>query len=140
MQTTWTYPARFERLTGEIVVRFPDFPEALTGAATIEEARTLAADALAEVVLQYLADGRPIPAPRKASKGEEAIALDPLTAGRAAVAQRMADQHVSKVTLAKLMNRDEKVVRRIVGGAGGVTMENVTSALKVLGVTPALVA
>jgi antitoxin HicB len=138
MQTTWSYPAVFQRLDDEVIVRFPDIPEALTGAATLEEARVLAADALEEAVLAYLADGRPVPAPRKAAKGEEAVILDPLTAGRAAVANLMAAQHVSKVALAARMRRDEKVVRRIVGGAGGVTMENVTAALKALGAKPAL--
>jgi antitoxin HicB len=138
MQTTWSYPAVFQRLDDEVIVRFPDVPEALTGASTLEEARALAADALEEAVLAYLAEGRAVPAPRKAAKGEEAVILDPLTAGRAAVANLMAAQHVSKVALASRMRRDEKVVRRIVGGAGGVTMENVTAALKALGARPAL--
>lgn len=138
MQTTWAYPAVFTELDGEIVVRFPDIPEAVTGGDTMEEARTLAADALEEAILGYLAAGSPIPAPRKPGKSEEAVPLDPLTAGRAAVANLMAKQHISKVALANLIQRDEKVVRRILGGAGVVTMENVTTALKALGARPAL--
>ena len=138
MQTTWAYPAVFAVLDGEIVVRFPDIPEAITGASTMDEARALAADALEEAILGYLASGAPVPAPREPVAGEEAVPLDPLTAGRAAVASLMADRRVSKVALAALIHRDEKVVRRIVGGAGGVTMDNVTVALKALGARPAL--
>ena len=140
MQTTWAYPAIFTQRDGEVLVRFPDVPEAITGAATMEEARVLAADALEEVILSYLASGSPIPAPRRPNKGEEAVALDPLTAGRAAVASLMAKKHVSKVALAALIQRDEKVVRRILDGAGVVTMDNVTVALRALGAHPTLAA
>jgi len=134
----WTYPAVLRRIDDEYVVSFPDIPEALTGAASIEEARALAADALDEAVLAYLAEGRAVPAPRAAAAGEEAIALDPLTAGRAAVAQLMRDHHLTKVRLAGLMDKDEKVVRRILNGKGGVSMETVTAALRALGARPSL--
>lgn len=138
MDTTWTYPAVFTREPGEVIVSFPDIPEALTGAATLEEARVLAEDALEEAVLGYLAHGLTVPPPREAGKGEEPVSLDPVTAGRVAVAQLMARQHVTKVALAARMNRDEKVVRRIVGGVSGVTMETVIIALKALGARPRL--
>ncbi len=138
MQIIWTYPAVFEQLDGEVVVRFPDVPGCITGAETMEEARELAPDALGEVILHFLAHGHPVPAPRRAAKGEEAVVLDPLTAGRAAVASIMAERNVSEAALATLMRRDEKVVRRIVGGARGVTMDNVTAALEALGARPAL--
>jgi antitoxin HicB len=77
---TWTYPAVLEHREGEIIVRFPDFPEALTGADTLDDALALAADALEEAVLGYLDAGRHVPSPRLAAKGEEAITLDPHTA------------------------------------------------------------
>jgi antitoxin HicB len=135
---TWTYPAIFDRIDDEVVVRFSDIPEALTGAATLEEARMLAADALEEAILGYLAEGRPVPLPRKAGKGEVAVPLDPVTAGRAAVAMLMSRQHITKVALASRMQRDEKVVRRILDGSGNVSMENVSAALRALGARPSL--
>lgn len=136
---TWSYPALFTQADGEVVVRFPDIPEALTGADTLAEARVLAADALNEAVLAYLAEGRPVPAPRAAAEGEEAVSLDPLTAARAAVARIMAARRISKVGLAGLMKRDEKAVRRILDGKGGVSMESVMIALRTLGARPKLV-
>jgi antitoxin HicB len=140
MQTTsWRYPAVFDReADGEIDVRFPDIPEVLTGAATLDEARALAADALDEAVLAYLADGRPVPAPSPVRGGQEAVALDPLTAGRAAVQLRMRALGISKVALAERMHKDEKVVRRILDGRGAVQMANVTQALRALGAEPVL--
>lgn len=57
------YPASLEYLDGEVIVRFPDFPEVLTGAATEAGALAEAADALEEAVLGRLADGTEIPRP-----------------------------------------------------------------------------
>ncbi len=135
---TWTYPAIFNRQGEEIIVTFPDFPEAVTGASSMGEARALAADALEEAVLAYLAHGRAVPPPRSAAKGEELVALEPLTAGRAAVARIMAGRKVNKVRLALMMRRDEKVVRRILDGRAGVRMETVSAALRALGARSAL--
>ncbi len=66
------------------------------------------------------------------------IPLDPVTAGRAAVAAIMARQKLSKVALAAKMGKDEKVVRRILDGGGNTSMANVSSALKALGAQAAL--
>src|SRR5581483_11787939 len=137
---TWSYPAVFDRHDdGEIIVRFPDLPEVLTSGATEQEARTNAEDALEEAVLAYLADDRPVPAPREPRAGETAVDLPLLTAARAAVAAAMAAQHVNKMRLASLMHRDEKVVRRILDGKGNVKIDNVSAALRVLGVEARLV-
>jgi antitoxin HicB len=136
---TWVYPAVVtEKGPGEILARFPDVPEALTSGATIEEALANAADALEEVILHRLAHGEEIPLPRKAAKGEVPIPLDPVTAGRAAVATLLVRQRMTNVALAARMGKDEKVVRRILDGAGNVSMANVSSALKALGAKPAL--
>ena len=136
---TWIYPAVItEEGPGDFLVRFPDVPQALTGGASLEEAVARAADALEEAVLHYLAEGVDIPLPRNAAKGEVSIPLDPVTAGRAAVAAIMARQKLSKVALAAKMGKDEKVVRRILDGGGNTSMANVSSALKALGAQAAL--
>jgi antitoxin HicB len=81
---TWAYPAVIEKHGPEdFVVTFPDVPEAITGGASLDEARLNAADALEEAILGYMAQGLPIPAPRAERKGEELVVLDPVTAARA---------------------------------------------------------
>jgi len=135
---TWTYPALFDPHDGEVVVTFRDFLEAITGAVTMDEARALAQDALEEVVLAYLAQGRSVPAPSPALDHEENVVLDPKTAARAAVQRLMSAQGLSRRALAERMHKDEKVVRRILDGRGGVTMDNVVEALRAMGATPAL--
>ena len=131
---TWTFPARFQAdAQGEVVVEFVDLPEAVTGASTLQEARSLAADALEEAVLAYLAAGRAVPAPREPCEGEELVPLAPLTAARAALATAMREQSVTEAALAGRLSQTEGSVRRLIEGAAGVTMDKLLAALAVLG-------
>jgi antitoxin HicB len=139
MQTTWTYPAVFDQQNeGEIVVRFPDIPEALTSGETYEEALANAPDALEEAILAYLAHGRRVPAPREPEPTEVSVPLDPVTAARAMLQNAMAEAKLSKVAVAARMGQDEKVVRRILDGGGAVKMETVLAALHAIDVWPVL--
>lgn len=131
---TWTFPARFTvNPSGEVVAAFDDLPEAVTGAETLEEARSFATDALEEVVLAYLAAGRPVPAPRAPRDGEELVPLAPLTAARAALAAAMREQSVTERALAGRLSQPEGAVRRLLDGAAGVTLDKVLAALAALG-------
>lgn len=59
---TYVYRATIER--GDVrdwVVSFPDVPEAVTQAETVDEAREAAQDALGLALLSYPARGRPLP-------------------------------------------------------------------------------
>lgn len=77
------YPASLEHLDGEVLVRFPDFPEVLTGAVTEKEALAEAADALEEAVLGRLARSEEIPLPpTELPAGHVRMMLAPLTATR----------------------------------------------------------
>jgi len=132
------YPAHIEEATPDcFVVSFPDIPEALTGADTRAEALALAADALAVAVDGLLEYARPVPPPSAPAMGDELVALDPQVAARVTLSRAMADQHVTKVALAKLMGKDEKVVRRILSGRGA-SFAQTLDALAALGVRPAL--
>lgn len=134
----WSYPARLEDHDGDLVARFPDLPEAITGARDRDEAVALAADALDVAVRYRLAHGLPVPDPRAAGPGEVEVALDPVTAGRVAFARAMAAEGLDKVAAARRIDRDEKVVRRILDGRGPVRFETVAAALKALGAPVAL--
>jgi hypothetical protein len=64
MLRTFVYPAELERLDGEVIIRFPDFAEGLsglTGAPTEREILAIAEDALEEIVLGRLARGEEVP-------------------------------------------------------------------------------
>lgn len=131
---TWIYPAVLELdEDGATNVSFPDVPEALTGHRDRSAALTLGADALEEALLAYLADGRSIPLPREAREGEVAVALDPVTAARCALATAMRDQRISNVALAARLGKSEGAVRRLVDGTTGVKIETVVQALRAAG-------
>lgn len=136
---TWAYPAVIEAFgADDFIVRFPDVPEALTGGGTLAEARANAADALEEAILGYMAHGVPIPLPRAAREGEQLIALDPVTAARAVLAESMRAGLVSNTALARKLGKSEGAVRRLTDGATGVKIDTVLDALAALGKTTAL--
>lgn len=134
MKQDWIYPATVLRAAdGEIIVTFEDLPEAITGASDWAEAFALAADALEEVVLAYLADGRPVPAPSPVEAGHEPVPLDPVTAARAALDRAMREDGVSNAALARRLGKTEGAVRRLVNGGTGVKIDTVLDALSMLG-------
>lgn len=139
MMTTWFYAARFERFPDEeIVVTFPDIPEAVTGAFDEHEAAALAEDVLEEAILGRLSQGEDIPMPRGIAADEFAVPLDPTTAARVLLRKTMAAQKVSKTALAARLGLSEGAVRRLVDGVTGVKLETVLAALQALGVRAAL--
>ncbi|MGB3069385.1 MAG: type II toxin-antitoxin system HicB family antitoxin [Ottowia sp.] len=75
------YPARFDPADeGGYTVTFRDIPEAITQGDTLEEAEAMARDALITSMDFYFEDGRAVPAPSKALKGERLVSL-PLSVG-----------------------------------------------------------
>jgi antitoxin HicB len=136
---TWAFPAVIEKHgEDDYVATFPDIPEAITGGGSAAEARLNAADALEEAVLAYLAAGRPVPSPREAQTGEEPIAMDPVTASRAVLAEAMREQKVSNVALAKTLGKSEGAIRRLTDGQTEVKIDTVLKALAALGRRTAL--
>lgn len=132
------YPADFEFVEGEIIVRFPDLPEILTSGNDEETAERAAEDALEEALLARLAHGQIIPMPSVPKRDQRAILIDPVTAGRIVVDWKRRANALTKVQLAALMGRDEKVVRRLLDGRGGVSMDTVLDALHAMGLRATL--
>ena len=70
------YPACFSPDEhGGYVDTFRDVPEALMQADTLQQAREMAADALATAMEFYIEDRRPAPMPSRARAGEELVSL-----------------------------------------------------------------
>jgi len=136
----YSYPATVTQIApADFLVRFNDVPEAITGGATPEEALANAPDALAAAVEGYLELGRALPEPSPLERGQIAVSLDPQLAARAILLREMSAQGLSKVALAARMERDEKVIRRIVSGKGA-SLDMTLAALRAVGIRPALAA
>lgn len=136
---SFAYPVLLKHAPeGDWIATVPDVPEVLTGGATQAEALLLAEDALEEAVLARLAAGEAVPQPTERDDATGAVLLPPVTAGRVLIDEKRRQAGWSKLELGRRISKDEKVVRRILDGRGGVSMTTVQEALTALGCSTTL--
>lgn len=133
MKDRFTYPAILTQDEGEIVVSFPDLPEALTSGRDQPEALALAEDCLTEAIAGRIDDDEEIPRPSKVAAPALAVILPAQMALKASLYLTMRQQRVSKIALAKLMDVNEKEIRRILDPHHGTKLPTIEQALKTLG-------
>ena len=108
------YPADLRNYRrGTVGLFFPDVPEAATVGKTRTEALDHAADALVVALSAYVDDGRPIPSPSRAKRGQPVVCLPPLAALKLAIHDAMTQQKVTQTALAERLGIDARQVRRI---------------------------
>jgi antitoxin HicB len=127
------YPALIESDGTGFMVSFRDIPEALTGGETLDEARAMAADALLTAMDFYFEDKRPVPAPSKAKKGEELIALPASVSAKVLLLNEMIAQKVTPSELARRLNTRPQDVNRIVNLGHVTKIDTIAEALEALG-------
>lgn len=127
------YPARFEKQGGEVVVSFPDLPEALTAGADTDEAYREASDALGAVLAGYMLEGHPLPRPSKPRGKQLMVSPPPLVAAKLALRMRMQELGLNNVALAERLGVSETVVRRLVNPDHESKLANIVEALAALG-------
>lgn len=97
-----TYPVILERdADGNVIVAFPDFPEAHTFGDDVDEALVRAREALVTIIDAYIRDRQPIPEPSRTRAGWHDVRLPVLTAMKVALYNSMRDANVSKTVLAR---------------------------------------
>ncbi len=106
----FTYAVRLalDKQDGGYVVTCRDLPEAITQGETLEEALTEAADALEEAIAGRISDGRDIPMPSDAKRGERTVSVPPSMALKAAVYLAVREAGISNSELARRMRLDEE--------------------------------
>lgn len=127
------YPAKIEPDTVGYMVSFRDIPEALTGAETLEEARTMAADALLTAMDFYFEDKRPVPPPSKAEEGEELIALPASAWAKVLLLNEMLSQHVGPSELARRMGTTKQQATRLTDLGHATKIDALANALSTMG-------
>ncbi|HVJ38258.1 MAG TPA: type II toxin-antitoxin system HicB family antitoxin [Stenotrophomonas sp.] len=127
------YPARIEGKQGDFVLSFRDIPEAVTGAATLEDARDLALDCLVTAMDFYFDDRRQVPPPSKPKKGEFLVALPPSIATKALLLNRMLESKVTPAELARRLNTTPQSVNRLVDLRHTTKIDTLAEALRALG-------
>lgn len=132
---TFVYPARFARgdKPGVIVITFRDLSEAITQGKGEKDALWQAADCLEEVIAGRIADGREIPQPSRASRGERPIPVPAPMAAKAALYLAMRGAGITNVELARKLGCDEKEVRRILDPRHPTKLPRIKEALDMLG-------
>ncbi len=132
---TFGYAARLapDPDDGGCVVTFRDFPEAISQGDTVEQATWEALDCLEEAIANRIAMGLPIPDSSQPEPGEHRIALRAQMAAKAALYRVMAEEHLTKVELARRLKCDEAAVRRLLDPLHPSELPAIESALAALG-------
>ena len=109
-----SYPVTLKSYRGgQVGVFFADVPEAITAGTNEAEAMDRAQDALTVALSSYLDDGRPLPVPSKAKRGQPMVVLPPRVAIKLAIHEAMCEQGVTQMQLGELLGIDGRQVRRI---------------------------
>lgn len=131
-----TYACACELASGEgpeLVVRFPDVPEAITGGADRPESLRMAEDALAAALAGYVHEKRDIPTPRAAEAGQELVALPAVVAAKLALYSAMRAQRITKAELARRLGVSESAVRTLTNPDHRSQIGHVQKALQAVG-------
>ncbi|WP_432262681.1 type II toxin-antitoxin system HicB family antitoxin [Cupriavidus sp. TMH.W2] len=127
------FPANIVPDGNGFVVSFPDIPEALTSGDTIEQAREMAADALATAMEFYFEDGRPVPLPSKAKRGQHLVELPASVSAKVLLLNEMIAQGVTQAELARRLHTRKQEVQRIVNLDHATKIDTIEAAFRALG-------
>ncbi len=134
-----SYPASLKSYKGgQVGVFFADVPEAITAGTNEAEALDRAQDALTVALSSYLDDGRPLPVPSKAKRGQPVVVLPPRVAIKLAIHQAMVQQGVTQAQLGELLSIDGRQDRRILNLDHESHLSQLAAALAGLGLRAAL--
>lgn len=127
------FPVVIEPDSSGYLVRFPDIPEALSAAGTLEEARLMAQDALETAIEFYFEDSRRVPMPSHAMPGQEVIELPASLSAKVLLLNEMLAQGIRPVELARRLGTSPQSVQRILNLHHATKIDTVALAFKALG-------
>ena len=112
---------------------FPDVPGAITEGTDEVGARAMAAEALGLMLVQYLADGKPLPEPSIPREGQIMIGAELDLATKVAVLEAFRESGITEIELGRRLGKDEQSVRRILDPNHATKMVVLAQALTALG-------
>ncbi|MFC4276786.1 type II toxin-antitoxin system HicB family antitoxin [Achromobacter aloeverae] len=127
------YPAAIEPDTAGFLVTFRDIPEAISHGCGIDEAKSMAADALLTAMDFYFEDRRPVPAPSKARRGEVLVSLPASVSAKVLLLNEMISQGISPAELARRMGTRPQEVNRIIDLEHATKIDTIAAALESIG-------
>lgn len=137
MASDFAYHVILEPDSDGWLLRCPDLPELLTGGTDRVEALESATDALEEVIAARIRHGEALPVPSPPPGGLDAdwalVALPPLMAAKAALAEELRESGLTRSALARRIGVDEKEVRRFLDPRHATKLARLHDALGKLG-------
>ena len=129
-----SYPVTLKRYRGgQVGAFFADVPEAITAGTNEAEALDRAPDALLVALSSYLDDGRPLPVPSKAKRGQPVVVLPPRAAIKLAIHEAICERGVTQARLGEMLGIDGRQVRRILNLDHESKLSQLEAALAALG-------
>jgi antitoxin HicB len=130
----YAYPATLTRdEEGRLLVRFPNFPEALTDGADEKEALAEAVDCLSEALAARISDDENIPRPSRTRPGQYEVTPSLRIALKAALHTVIREQKYTMADLARAMKIDHKEARRLLDPKENTKEARLEEALEALG-------
>lgn len=130
----YAYPCELASGEGrELVARFPDVPEAITGGADPAESLSMAADALATALAGYVHQKQDIPSPGVRAADQELVPVPTVVAAKLALYSAMRAQRITKVELARRLGASESAVRKLTDPDHRSHIDQVRKALQAVG-------
>ncbi len=118
---------------GGYVVTFADIPEAITQGDTLEEAMTMAQEALETALEFYFEDGRTVPMPSKKKRGQKVIELPASLAAKVLLLNEMIKQKIRPVELARRLNTTPQEINRLTNLRHTTRIDGIAAALQAMG-------
>jgi len=131
---TFAYPAIFNRdEDGRFLVGFPDFPAAHTDGADRNEAMEEAIDCLGSAIAFAMAAKARVPKPSRLKRGQKLVPVPLWIVGKLALYWALRDLRVSQSELARRLDVQETIVRRMLDPNHDTRPEKIQAALEALG-------
>jgi antitoxin HicB len=132
--SAFTYPAKFSTgADGRVLVEFVDLRRVATDGKDLQEAFEEAIDALGSDLSIRLSQHEEIPPPSPAKRGQRLVPVPWWLAPKLALYLAMRAQGIHNAALARRLNVDERVVRRMLDPAHETKAEKIQAALAALG-------
>jgi antitoxin HicB len=122
-----------DKQDGGYVVTFADIPEAITQGDTLEEAMTMAQEALETALEFYFEDGRTVPMPSKKKRGQKVIELPASLAAKVLLLNEMIKQKIRPVELARRLNTTPQEINRLTNLRHTTRIDGIAAALQAMG-------
>ena len=122
-----------DKKDGGFVVKFIDFPEAITQGENIEDTLCQASDCLEESIANRIVRKLSIPIPSPIKKNQYPVSLRVQMAAKAVLYIAIKETGISKVELAKRLNCSEKEIRRLIDPRHFSKIPRIEAALFALG-------